>query len=150
MSDSEASASGSGSSSGSRSPSPPPAAASSASTSKPTTSADLILGAPTSSAMLTLETKTTTTFAALGLIPELCAACAQLGFTSPSEIQAETVPYALAGRDIIGLAQTGSGKTAAFALPILHALWEEPQGGFAVVMAPTRCIPLAFHPLATC
>ncbi|GAA5831572.1 hypothetical protein JCM11251_000753 [Rhodosporidiobolus azoricus] len=130
MSDSEVSASGS--SSGSRSPSPRPAAASSSTV--PSTSKRV----PAEAAMLTIETKETKTFASLGLLPELCVACDQLGFTAPSEIQAETVPYALAGRDIIGLAQTGSGKTAAFALPILHALWQEPQGGFAVVLAPTR------------
>jgi ATP-dependent RNA helicase DDX47/RRP3 len=44
----------------------------------------------------------------------------------------------LEGRDIIGLAQTGSGKTAAFSLPILQSLWEKPQAFFALVMAPTR------------
>ncbi|GAA5986362.1 hypothetical protein JCM11641_005355 [Rhodosporidiobolus odoratus] len=88
--------------------------------------------------MLTLEQKSTTTFSDLGLLPELCQACSSLGFTAPSEIQQETIPYALQGRDVIGLAQTGSGKTAAFALPILNKLWEEPMGGFAVVMAPTR------------
>ncbi|TNY22260.1 P-loop containing nucleoside triphosphate hydrolase protein [Rhodotorula diobovata] len=88
--------------------------------------------------MLTTETKSTATFASLGLLPALCDACTSLGFTAPSQIQEECIPYALEGRDIIGLAQTGSGKTAAFALPILHHLWEDPQGLFAVVLAPTR------------
>ncbi|BGP20938.1 hypothetical protein JCM10213_000561 [Rhodosporidiobolus nylandii] len=132
MSDSEASTSGSGSSSPARSPSPP--ASPSASSSKPSKTPR----AAPAPAMLSTEEKATTSFSDLGLLPELCAACAQLGFTAPSQIQQETIPYALAGRDVIGLAQTGSGKTAAFALPILHALWEEPQGGFAVVLAPTR------------
>ncbi|GAA6009473.1 hypothetical protein JCM10207_003794 [Rhodosporidiobolus poonsookiae] len=136
MSDSEASASASGSSRGSRSPLPP---AASSSTSRPSTASKPIPRAASPSAgMLTLETKSSTTFAQLGLSPELCSACSSLGFTAPSEIQAETIPYAIQGRDVIGLAQTGSGKTAAFALPILQALWEEPQGGFAVVLAPTR------------
>ncbi|GAA6030592.1 hypothetical protein JCM8097_006224 [Rhodosporidiobolus ruineniae] len=136
MSDSEASGSGSASSAGSRSPSPAPSASSSSS--KQPKSTATARRVPAEAGMLTTETKSTTTFKDLGLLPELCEACAQLGFTAPSEIQAETVPYALQGRDIIGLAQTGSGKTAAFALPVLHALWEEPQGGFAVVLAPTR------------
>ncbi|GAA5918038.1 hypothetical protein JCM6882_009483 [Rhodosporidiobolus microsporus] len=131
MSDSEASASGSPA--GSRSPSPAPAAASTSAASSSSTTPRT-----PASTMLSTESKPTASFSSLGLLPELCAACAQLGFTAPSEIQSETIPYALAGRDIIGLAQTGSGKTAAFALPVLHALWEEPQGGFAVVLAPTR------------
>ncbi|TYJ57097.1 ATP-dependent rRNA helicase RRP3 [Cryptococcus floricola] len=78
------------------------------------------------------------TFADLGISPELCQACASMGFKKPSDIQAESIPHALQGKDIIGLAQTGSGKTAAFSLPILQALWEEPQPFFALVMAPTR------------
>ncbi|KAK4048920.1 ribosomal RNA processing protein [Microbotryomycetes sp. JL201] len=78
------------------------------------------------------------TFESLGIIEPLCEACKQLNFKAPTGIQRECIPYALQGRDIIGLAQTGSGKTAAFALPILQALWDEPQGLFACVLAPTR------------
>ncbi|RUP52327.1 DEAD-domain-containing protein [Jimgerdemannia flammicorona] len=84
-----------------------------------------------------------TSFTDLGIIKPLSDACAQLNFKHPTEIQCESIPWALEGRDIIGLAQTGSGKTAAFALPILQALWEAPQGLFACVMAPTR--ELAFQ-----
>jgi ATP-dependent RNA helicase DDX47/RRP3 len=80
----------------------------------------------------------TRTFASLGIIPELCKSCAALGFKNPSNIQVESIPPALEGRDIIGLAQTGSGKTAAFALPVLQTLWENPQPFFALVLAPTR------------
>ncbi|WVN84936.1 ATP-dependent rRNA helicase RRP3 [Cryptococcus depauperatus CBS 7841] len=78
------------------------------------------------------------TFADLGISAELCQACASLGYKRPSDIQAEAIPPALEGRDIIGLAQTGSGKTAAFSLPILQALWENPQPLFALILAPTR------------
>jgi ATP-dependent RNA helicase DDX47/RRP3 len=78
------------------------------------------------------------TFKSLGIIEPLCAACASLNFTKPTDIQRECIPYALEGRDIIGLAQTGSGKTAAFALPVLQAIWNEPSGLFACVLAPTR------------
>lgn len=78
------------------------------------------------------------TFAELGVIPQLCEACISLGFKKPTPIQVEAIPTALEGRDIIGLAQTGSGKTAAFSLPILQGLWEKPQPFFALVLAPTR------------
>ncbi|KAJ1663653.1 ribosomal RNA processing protein [Coemansia sp. RSA 1813] len=79
-----------------------------------------------------------TTFADIGIMKQLCEACDKLGFKTPTEIQAKSIPWALQGRDVIGLAQTGSGKTAAFALPILQALWETPTPLFACVMAPTR------------
>lgn len=78
------------------------------------------------------------TFQSLGLIKPLLEAVEQLNFTTPTEIQAEALPHALEGRDIIGVAATGSGKTAAFGLPILQKLWEEPKGLFACVLAPTR------------
>lgn len=70
--------------------------------------------------------------------PSLCEACDKIGFKNPTIIQEQSIPSALQGRDIIGLAQTGSGKTAAFALPILHRLMEDPQPYYAVVLAPTR------------
>jgi ATP-dependent RNA helicase DDX47/RRP3 len=79
-----------------------------------------------------------TSFAALGLHPSLCEACEKVGYKLPTGIQSESIPAALKGRDIIGLAQTGSGKTAAFALPILHRLMNDPQPNYACVLAPTR------------
>jgi len=78
------------------------------------------------------------TFKDLGVIESLCEACTALGYQSPTPIQTESIPLALQGRDLIGLAETGSGKTAAFALPVLQALMEKPQSLFALVMAPTR------------
>jgi ATP-dependent RNA helicase DDX47/RRP3 len=83
------------------------------------------------------------TFKSLGLIDPLLEALEQVNYKSPTEIQLEVLPSALASRDIIGVAETGSGKTAAFALPILQKLWEEPKGLFACVLAPTR--ELAFQ-----
>src|SRR4051794_5249055 len=59
-------------------------------------------------------------FRDLGVIKELCDACDRMGFASPRPIQEEAIPFALQGRDIIGIAETGSGKTAAFALPMLQ------------------------------
>ena len=73
-----------------------------------------------------------------GVIDSLCDACAALGYKNPTPIQEKSIPLALEGRDIIGLAETGSGKTAAFALPILQALLDKPQSLFGLVLAPTR------------
>ncbi|KAL4588956.1 hypothetical protein LXL04_001856 [Taraxacum kok-saghyz] len=77
-------------------------------------------------------------FKELGVIEQLIEACDSLGWKNPSKIQAEAIPHALQGKDLIGLAQTGSGKTGAFALPILQALFEAPQAFFACVLSPTR------------
>ena len=78
------------------------------------------------------------TFADLGLSAEIVAALADVGYEAPSPIQRETIPTLLEGRDLIGQAQTGTGKTAAFALPILSRIdvaRREPQ---ALVLVPTR------------
>lgn len=92
-----------------------------------------------SAAPLAPETSETVTFASLGLNPVLCETCERIGFRHPTPIQAQALPPAMAGRDLVGLAQTGSGKTAAFALPILHHLLQVgPQANFACVLAPTR------------
>lgn len=85
----------------------------------------------------TLE-KEPETFEELGLAKPLVDACRQLGYQSPTPIQRRAIPVALAGRDLIALAQTGSGKTAAFTLPMLDALLRKPQPCFGVVLAPTR------------
>ncbi|KAI3698796.1 hypothetical protein L2E82_42624 [Cichorium intybus] len=77
-------------------------------------------------------------FKELGVVEKLIEACDCLGWKNPSKIQAEAIPHALEGKDLIGLAQTGSGKTRAFALPILQALWKAPQAFFACVLSPIR------------
>ncbi|XP_075039009.1 putative ATP-dependent RNA helicase DDX47 [Mixophyes fleayi] len=87
-----------------------------------------------------VETKT---FQDLGVTDVLCETCEQLGWKQPTKIQIEAIPVALQGRDIIGLAETGSGKTGAFALPILQTLLESPQRLYALVLTPTR--ELAFQ-----
>ncbi|XP_018322169.1 probable ATP-dependent RNA helicase DDX47 [Agrilus planipennis] len=79
----------------------------------------------------------------LGLVDVLCKTCEQLKWKTPTKIQKESIPLALQGKDVIGLAETGSGKTAAFALPILQSLLENPQRYFALVLTPTR--ELAFQ-----
>tara|TARA_B100001540_G_scaffold246558_1_gene221868 strand:- start:825 stop:2363 length:1539 start_codon:yes stop_codon:yes gene_type:complete len=78
------------------------------------------------------------TFASLGVCKELCAACERMGWSRPSPIQIQSIPHALEGKDVIGLAQTGSGKTGAFALPTLQDLLEKPQAFHALVLSPTR------------
>ncbi|KID66182.1 ATP-dependent rRNA helicase RRP3 [Metarhizium brunneum] len=78
------------------------------------------------------------TFKELGIVDSLCEACESLNYKFPTPIQEKSIPVALQDRDIIGLAETGSGKTAAFALPILQALLDKPQPLFGLVLAPTR------------
>lgn len=73
-----------------------------------------------------------------GIVDALCEACASLNYKYPTPIQEQSIPIALQDRDIIGLAETGSGKTAAFALPILQALLDKPQPLFGLILAPTR------------
>ncbi len=83
----------------------------------------------------------TTEFTSLNLRPELEQAIAELGYITPTPIQAQMIPLMLTGADVIGQAQTGTGKTAAFALPILHHYIHQrlPQ---ALVLAPTRELAL--------
>ncbi|GGH95139.1 DEAD/DEAH box helicase [Pseudomonas fluvialis] len=81
-------------------------------------------------------------FAALGIHPSVLAAVTAVGYEEPSPIQAQAIPVILGGHDMIGQAQTGTGKTAAFALPILSKIdpaRREPQ---AVILAPTRELAL--------
>ncbi len=86
-------------------------------------------------------------FADLGLAGPLVGALRRAGFHTPTPIQVRTIPPQLRGRDVIGLAQTGGGKTAAFALPILHHLLArgatlEPRACHALILAPTRELAL--------
>jgi ATP-dependent RNA helicase DDX49/DBP8 len=89
-------------------------------------------------ASLSASTSSTSTFASLGLCSWLQQSTAAMGFRFPTDIQRACVAPVLQGRDVIGCAETGSGKTAAFALPILQHLSEDPFGVFAVVLTPTR------------
>ncbi|NDH09308.1 MAG: DEAD/DEAH box helicase [Gammaproteobacteria bacterium] len=81
-------------------------------------------------------------FSKLGLHPSLLQMLDEINFSEPTPIQAKTIPLALHRKDIIGLAQTGTGKTAAFGLPILHQLADSPRASAntckALILAPTR------------
>ena len=82
-------------------------------------------------------------FSELGLIPPIAQAVAAEGYVTPTPIQAAAIPHVLAGRDLLGLAQTGTGKTAAFALPILQRLSHIAPGNGrrnirCLVLTPTR------------
>ena len=78
------------------------------------------------------------TFADLDLHPEILSAIRDAGYTTPTPIQRDAIPPALKGRDIMGLAQTGTGKTAAFTLPIIDRLIDGPRRTRALILTPTR------------
>ncbi|MCL6093285.1 MAG: DEAD/DEAH box helicase [Thermoleophilia bacterium] len=87
------------------------------------------------------------TFAELGLESRLLKGVEAMGYTSPTPIQHEAIPHALSGKDVVGCAQTGTGKTAAFILPILQSM--SPDGGVkALVVTPTRELALQIEEVA--
>ncbi|WP_239156796.1 DEAD/DEAH box helicase [Actinocatenispora thailandica] len=88
------------------------------------------------------DTETTPTFDDLGLDGRIIKALRDVGYETPSNIQAETIPLLLAGAHVVGLAQTGTGKTAAFALPILSRIDLTQKAPQVLVLAPTRELAL--------
>lgn len=82
------------------------------------------------------------TFADLQIHPSVLRAVADVGYETPSAIQAATIPALMAGSDVVGLAQTGTGKTAAFAIPILSKIDTDSKATQALVLAPTRELAL--------
>ena len=85
-----------------------------------------------------MTTELETSFADLGLSAPILSALTDLGYEKPSPIQLECIPHLLNGRDVLGMAQTGSGKTAAFGLPLLHNIKAELKSPQVLVLAPTR------------
>ncbi|MDH5668736.1 MAG: DEAD/DEAH box helicase, partial [Nitrospira sp.] len=95
-----------------------------------------------------MDTSAQTNFHTLGLSEALLQDLTTAGFTSPTPIQAQAIPPALTGRDVIGCAQTGTGKTAAFVIPIVERLAVLPKGQpRALILTPTR--ELALQTLTT-
>lgn len=85
-------------------------------------------------------------FSDLGLAPAQVSACESLGYTTPTAIQRQAIPVILTGRDVIGCAETGTGKTAAFLLPVIQRLGESHRPGVRVlVLAPTRELAQQIH-----
>lgn len=86
------------------------------------------------------------TFAELGVVDTIVEACDRLGWKTATQIQKQVIPEALQGRDIIGLAQTGSGKSGAFIIPVLQGLLEKPvRAVAAVILTPTRELAFQIH-----
>jgi ATP-dependent RNA helicase RhlE len=83
-----------------------------------------------------------TSFESLGLLPELLRAVAEQGYTEPTPIQAQAIPVVLSGRDLLGAAQTGTGKTAGFTLPLLQRLAPLATKSFSPALHPVRCLIL--------
>src|SRR6266403_3157996 len=85
------------------------------------------------------------TFSELSLSPVLKTNLAQHGFVKPTAVQSQAIPSALAGHDVVATAQTGTGKTLAFVLPLLESLAAKPAGIGAVVLSPTRELAIQTH-----
>ncbi|HUQ27430.1 MAG TPA: DEAD/DEAH box helicase [Usitatibacter sp.] len=83
-----------------------------------------------------------TSFESLGLLPELLRAVAEQGYTEPTPIQSQAIPIVLSGRDLLGAAQTGTGKTAGFTLPLLQRLAPLATKSFSPALHPVRCLIL--------
>ena len=99
---------------------------------------------------MVFENTMTTTFESLGLSGPVLQAILAEGYTQPTPIQAKAVPHVLAGRDLFGCAQTGTGKTAAFALPLIERMMANPKtlaprGCRVLVLAPTRELAGQIH-----
>jgi ATP-dependent RNA helicase RhlE len=89
-------------------------------------------------------------FNAFSLHPQINAGISTAGYSSPTPIQLQTIPAILGGKDVLGLAQTGTGKTAAFVLPILQRLMKGPRGKLrALILAPTRELAEQTHTAIT-
>merc|ERR1712227_181152 len=82
-------------------------------------------------------------FKSLGVCKKIAESAISLGWKEPSTIQRELIPKLVEGKDVVGIAQTGSGKTGAFALPILNGILYNLQPFYALILSPTR--ELAFQ-----
>src|SRR5689334_9171670 len=93
-------------------------------------------------------------FSTLGLETAVCAPLARLGYETPTPVQLQAIPVVLSGVDLLARAQTGTGKTAAFGLPIIHRLLRQVPAGRrskprALVLVPTRELAVQVHRAVT-
>lgn len=100
--------------------------------------ADEVHGEETSQDITNTPFKPAYSFKDVGLCDWICASTAAVGYKRPTDIQSACIPAILDGRDVLACAETGSGKTAAFVLPMLQILSQDPYGIFALVLTPTR------------
>eukprot|EP01083_Nonionella_stella_P204232 744688_1 len=84
-------------------------------------------------------------FKSIGVCREVCISTKKMNWTIPTKIQKEAIPHILLGQDIIALAQTGSGKTGAFAIPIIQSLLSSPISHHSLIISPTRELALQIH-----
>src|SRR3989338_8358448 len=84
-----------------------------------------------------IETKQLSGFAGLGIIPNILTVLTQLNFTTPTPIQHKAIPVAIEGKDVVGIAQTGTGKSLAFGIPLMQRLMQN-QTGRGLILLPTR------------
>jgi ATP-dependent RNA helicase RhlE len=98
---------------------------------------------PSQEASADAEVPAITLFSSLGLAPVLERAVADSGYTTTTPIQAKAIPIVLAGRDVMGAAQTGTGKTAAFSLPLLHKMLKHENSSASPARHPVRALVLA-------
>ncbi|MBA2404898.1 MAG: DEAD/DEAH box helicase, partial [Bdellovibrionales bacterium] len=80
-------------------------------------------------------------FSDMGLVPTLLENLKQAGYSTPTAIQEKAIPVVMEGHDLLGIAQTGTGKTAAFALPILHRLASKPSKDEAIILRALILVP---------
>src|SRR5690554_1631619 len=92
--------------------------------------------------MTDTSTPDTPTFSDFGLHPSILQAIAATGYTTPTPIQSQAIPVVMDGRDVMGAAQTGTGKTAAFTLPILHRLMSLANTSASPARHPVRAVIL--------
>jgi ATP-dependent RNA helicase DeaD len=99
---------------------------------------DVMSPEPLAETSIDADSESGPTFADLGLSPALLKSISEVGYEAPSPIQVQTIPVLLSGRDVIAQAQTGSGKTAAFGLPIIESIDPKRRAVQALILAPTR------------
>ncbi|MEI6612579.1 DEAD/DEAH box helicase, partial [Polynucleobacter sp.] len=98
--------------------------------------------APSNPSVTTATSPATITFADFGLDPKIQKAVSEQGYTIPTPIQAQSIPHILAGRDLMGAAQTGTGKTAAFVLPIIQQILRHASNSASPARHPIRALVL--------